>query len=133
MDLKDLTPKSDEIEVVLVHPNTGEPLMNGDSDEEMTITVYAPHTKEYRSALFEQAELQIARNQKGGKKSQQFLEQQDSGIELMARITKKWDITYDGVKPRLTFERALGVYKDCFWMKKQIETAIDDSLNFMKG
>jgi len=41
MDLKNLTPTSDTIEVILVHPNTLEPLMNeGTKKREMSITLH---------------------------------------------------------------------------------------------
>ena len=47
MDLKDLTPKTDEIVVTIKHPVSGEVLKNDDSSD-MVITVYAPHSKEYK-------------------------------------------------------------------------------------
>jgi hypothetical protein len=65
MDLKNLTPASDTIEVILVHPNTLEPLMNEGSDNEMSITLYAPHSKEYKKLVHEQTDKRIAAMQKG--------------------------------------------------------------------
>jgi hypothetical protein len=50
MDLMDLKPKSDTIEVILKHPNTLEPLTNDDGSE-MTVTVHAQHSKEYTEEL----------------------------------------------------------------------------------
>ena len=41
---------SDTLDVVLVHPSTLEPLLNDDKSE-MTITMYAPHSKEYKAAV----------------------------------------------------------------------------------
>ena len=60
MDLKNLTPASDTIEVILVHPNTLEPLMNEGSDNEMSITLYAPHSKEYKKLVHEQTDKRLA-------------------------------------------------------------------------
>ena len=50
MDLKNLTPTSDTVDVTIVHPTTLEPLTNDDKSE-MTITMYAPHSKEYKAAV----------------------------------------------------------------------------------
>jgi len=44
MDLMNLKPTSDTVEVKLVHPNTGDQLKNDDKTD-MTITVYASHSK----------------------------------------------------------------------------------------
>ncbi len=61
MDLKNLTPTSDTIEVILVHPNTLEPLMNeGTKKREMSITLHAPHSKEYKKLVHEQTDKRLA-------------------------------------------------------------------------
>ena len=48
MDLKDLTPTSETLEVKIVHPTTQEPFLNDDKSQ-MVIEVYAPHTKKYNA------------------------------------------------------------------------------------
>ena len=47
MDLKDLTPNLDDVVVEIKHPSTGDTLKNDDGTV-MTITVLAPHSKEYK-------------------------------------------------------------------------------------
>ena len=49
MDLKDLTPNLDDIVVEIKHPATGDVLKNDDGTN-MTITILAPHSKEYKKA-----------------------------------------------------------------------------------
>ena len=66
MDLKDLTPKSDTFEVKLVHPNTGDALKNDDKTD-MTITVHASHSKEYKAAMHEQTNKRLKAMQSGKK------------------------------------------------------------------
>ena len=65
MDLKNLTPTSDTVDVTIVHPTTLEPLTNDDKSE-MTITMYAPHSKEYKGILHHQTNKRLKQAQ--GKK-----------------------------------------------------------------
>jgi hypothetical protein len=132
-DLKDLTPKSDEIVVVIKHPATGEPLKN-DNKSEMTITIYAPHSKEYKKVLHEQTNKRLKKMQsKGGNKDITAEEIEEATLEALAKTTKEWNITYGGELPKLTLAKAREVYEDVFWIRSQIEGAIEDSLDFMKA
>lgn len=132
MDLKDLTPKSDEIVVVIKHPAKGEPLKNDDKSE-MTITIYAPHSKEYRKVLHEQTNKRLKKMQSKGNKDITAEEIEESTLEALAKTTKEWNITYGGEVPKLTIQKAKEVYEDVFWIRSQIEEAIEDSLDFMKA
>ncbi len=67
MDLMNLKPTSDTVEVKLVHPNTGDQLKNDDKTD-MTITVYASHSKEYKSAMHEQTNKRLKAMQSGKNK-----------------------------------------------------------------
>ena len=132
MDLKDLTPKSDEIVVVIKHPSTGEPLKN-DNKSEMTITIYAPHSKEYKKVLHEQTNKRLKKMQSKGNKDITAEEIEEATLEALAKTTKEWNITYGGELPKLTLAKAREVYEDVFWIRSQIEGAIEDSLDFMKA
>lgn len=131
MDLKDLTPSSDTVEVTVVHPSTFEPLTNDDGSE-MTITMYAPHSKEYKAAIHEQTNKRLKQSQ--SKKKVEFTAEdlEDAGLELLAKTTKAWKITYDGKKPKLTVSAAKEIYSEVFWIKDQIEEALSNSLDFTK-
>ncbi len=127
MDLKDLTPKGDTVEVKIKHPISKAPLTNEDGTE-MTITVYAPHTSQYKSELFAQANKRI--NSENDKPlSAEELE--DSTITLYATATKEWNITYDGEQPKLTKEKAKSIYKEVFWIRDQLDQTVSNYLNFM--
>ena len=132
MDLKDLTPKSDEIVVVIKHPATGETLKNDDKSE-MTITIYAPHSKEYKKVLHEQTNKRLKKMQSKGNKDITAEEIDEATLEALAKTTKEWNITYGGEVPKLTLTKAREVYEDVFWIRSQIEGAIEDSLDFMKA
>lgn len=132
MDLKDLTPKSDEIVVVIKHPATGEPLKNDDKSE-MTITIYAPHSKEYKKVLHEQTNKRLKKMQSKGNKDITAEDIEEATLEALAKTTKEWNITYGGEAPKLTVTKAKEVYEDVFWIRSQIEEAVEDSLDFMKA
>jgi len=127
MDLKDLTPKSNVVEVVVKHPISKEPLTNDDGSQ-MKIVVYAPHSKEYKSQLFSQTNARIAR---GSDNKITAEELEESVITLYSGCTKEWNITYDGKKPELTPETAKKLYEEVFWIRDQIDDALGNYLNFM--
>ena len=58
MDLKDLTPINDTVNVPIVHPTTLDPLLTDDKYE-MSINVYAPHAKKYNKAVFEKTDRRL--------------------------------------------------------------------------
>lgn len=132
MDLMDLTPKTDLIVVTIKHPLTEEPLKNEDGSE-MTITVYAPYSKEYKSVVHGIANKRLKAAQ--GKKSTEYTmeELEAATLESLVKTTKEWNITYGGGKPKLTEAKAKEVYDKVFWIKAQIEGAVETSLDFMKA
>ena len=127
MDLKDLTPKSNVVEVVVKHPISKEPLTNDDGSQ-MKIVVYAPHSKEYKTELFAQTNSRIAR---GPDKQITAEELEESVINLYGVCTKEWNITYDGKKPEFSVNKAKEIYTEVFWIRDQLDTALGNYLNFM--
>jgi len=131
MDLKDLTPSSDTVEVTIVHPNTYEPLTNEDGSP-MVITMYAPHSKEYKAALHEQTNRRLKQAQSKKKMEITAEDLEAATIELLAKTTKDWKITFGGVKPKFNVDKAKEIYEEVFWIKDQIEEALGNSLDFTK-
>ena len=132
MDLMDLKPTSDTVDVFLKHPTTFEQLNNEDGTQ-MVITLAAPHSKDYKSAVHEQTNKRLKQSQ--AKKKVDFTSEdlEESTLTLLAKVTKSWKITYGGVKPQLTIPKAKEVYAEVFWIKDQIEEAVADSLDFTKA
>jgi len=126
MDLLKLVPTTDTIEVELKHPNTFEPLKNDDGSI-MTIVVFAPHSKEYKAAMHEQTNIRLKQMQtKGGRSSTSITAEdlEESGIKMLVKTTKSWNITAGGKKPKLTDDEAKKIYSEVFWIKDQIEEAV---------
>jgi hypothetical protein len=120
------------IEVKLVHPNTGDKLKNDDKTD-MTITVHASHSKEYKAAMHEQTNKRLKSMQSGKKQEITAQDMEEAGLSLLSKITDSWDITYGGEKPKLTVAKAKELYDEVFWIKDQIEEALADSLDFTKA
>lgn len=122
MDLSQIVPHSDEIVVTLKYPNTDNVLENDDGTP-MTITLHAPHTKEYKAVVYEQANKRI----KEGKQEFSIEAWEESSTDLLIKITKSWDITFGGKKPKLTESKAKEVYtsKAGFWIAEQLQEGIN--------
>jgi hypothetical protein len=132
MDLKDLTPKSDVVVVELKHPVTQEPLLNED-DSPMTVSLYAPHTKEYKTVLWAVTDERLKAAAKTGKIEVKAEDLEVQSIESLAKTTKEWSITFDSEKPTLSYDKAKQIYTEVFWIKDQLEAALSSYLDFLKG
>lgn len=131
-DLLDLTPKSDTIVVTIKHPVSQEPLKN-DNGSEMTITIYAPYSKEYKRVVHDIAQKRLKKAQKEGRQEFSLEDIEEASLDSLSMTTKEWNITYGGEQPELTVDKAKEVYDKVFWIKSQIETAVEQSLDFMKA
>lgn len=132
MDLRDLTPKSNTVEVLLVHPSSGEELHNEDGTP-MTITLFAQHSPEYKTVFYEISDERLKTMSKDGKIELKTADMEKANLEVLAKTTKEWNITFDGEQPDLTVDKAAAIYKEVFWIKEQLEVALANSLDFMKG
>ena len=128
MDLMNFIPTTDTIDVVVKHPSTYEPLTNEDGSE-MTITVYAPHSKEYKAAVHEQTNIRLKQMQSKGNKTNAITaeELEVASIKMLAKTTKAWNITFGGEQPEFTVDAAKKLYQDVFWIKDQIEEAVAEA------
>jgi hypothetical protein len=131
MDLMDLKPKSDTIDVELVHPVSLEPITNDDGSN-MTIKLFATHSKQYRLALHEQQDSRIKKSQKDGVNSISAADIEQDTLSLLANITCEWDITYNKEKPKLSVNKAKSLYEDVLWLRSQVEEALNKNTNFLE-
>lgn len=129
MDLKDFAPKSDEVEVVVKHPKNGEPLTNKDGSN-MVIVLHAPHSKAYKEAMYEQTNKRLKVAQSSGDMNLTAQDLEEASLELLSKATKSWKITYDDKQPKLTAAKAKAIYEELFWLKPQLEEALNNSQAF---
>ena len=129
MDLMNLIPTTETIEVELKHPQTFEPLKNEDGSV-MTITVYAPHSKEYKAAVHQQTNIRLKQMQAKGNRNTNVItaeELEAATIKMLVKTTKDWNITSGGKQPKFTTDEATKIYQEVFWIKDQIEGAVADA------
>ena len=132
MDLKDLTPNLDDLVVELKHPSTGKSLKNDDGSV-MTITMFAPHSKEYKRAQHDQINKRLSKANKGLETELDYSDIEQAALEVLAQATKSWNLTYNGEVPKCTVVKAKAVYAEVFWIKDQLEEVANNSLDFMKA
>jgi len=128
MDLLDLTPTSNTVEINLVHPNTGDPLLNDDGST-MWVEVYAMHSPEYKKV--NHAKINERLNRKS--KEVDYADIEDATIEILSSVTKAWNITYNKECPKPTQKNSREVYEKVFWIREQIDAGLNNSLDFTKG
>jgi len=132
MDLMDLKPTSNTVEVTLKHPNTNLELKNDDKSP-MTITLHASHSKEYKAVMHEQTNKRL-RDMQGGK-GQDITAQdmEEATLAMLSKITCAWNIQYGKEKPELSIDKSREIYDEVFWIKDQVEEALATSLDFTKA
>ena len=102
----------------------------------MTITVYAPHSKEYKAAVHEQTNIRLKQMQAKGNRNNNTItaeELETATVKMLAKTTKDWSITFGGEQPKFTVEAAKKLYEDVFWIKDQIEEAVSTSEVFTQA
>ena len=132
MDLKDLTPNLDDIVVVVKHPKSGEVLKNEDGSD-MTITLLAPHSKPYKKVQHEQINKRLKKAQNSKNQDVDYSDIEEATLEVLSKVTKSWNITFDGEQPKFTPTKAKEIYEEVFWIKAQLEEEVSDSLDFIKA
>lgn len=131
MDLSNFIPKSDVATFEIRNPIDGEILVKDDGSE-MTVTVYLPHSKEYKAAVHEQNNKRITRAQKGKTVyTSEDLEQ--ATLDLLTKTTKDWNVQLNGQSLKFSQEKAKEVYESLPWLKVQILQQQEDLVNFTKG
>lgn len=132
MDLNNLIPTDDTIVVEIKHPVTDEPLLKDDG-KVMTITVFAPHSSQYKSAVHEQTNKRIQKAAKGKKITFTAEEIENATLELLAKTTKDWNIQLNGKSPKFSVGEAMDLYGKLPWLKAQVLEAQEDYSAFLKG
>ena len=130
-DLFALIPTDDTISIVVKHPITDEPLVKDDG-KEMTITVYAPHSGQYKAVLHEQTNKRIQKASKGKRVTFTAEELENVTLELLAKTTKDWNIQLNGKSPKFSVTEAVDLYSKLSWLKQQVLDAQEDYSAFLK-
>ena len=131
-DLSQLVPTSDIITVLLKHPVTDE-ILKKDDGTEMSITVYATHTKEYKAVIHEQTNKRIQKAQKNKKIVFSAEDIEIASVEVLAKTTKEWDLQFNKKPIKFSVAEAIDLYQKFPWIKDQVTEAQEDYTSFLKA
>jgi len=131
-DLSQLVPTSDIITVLLKHPVTDE-ILKKDDGTEMSITVYATHTKEYKAVIHEQTNKRIQKAQKNKKIVFSAEDIEIASVEVLAKTTKEWDLQFNKKPIKFSVVEAIDLYQKFPWIKDQVTEAQEDYTSFLKA
>lgn len=132
MDLLNLIPTDDIIVVSIKHPLTEEVLLKDDG-KEMTVTLYAPHSAQYKAVVHEQTNKRIQKAAKGKKISFTAEEIESATLDMLAKTTKDWNIQLSGKSPKFSVVEATDLYAKLPWLKNQLLEAQEDYSSFLKA
>lgn len=132
MSLKDIGTFKEAIDVELMHPITGEPLLNADKSQ-MTITVHGPYSKLYKKIMHDQQNRRLMKAQRtGGKLNLTAEEIEAASLDLLVKCTTDWNVTLEGDdKTKYSHEAVRETYLELPWVREQVETVLADTRAFL--
>ena len=112
--------------LVLVNPETEEPLLNS-KDKPMTIWLYSSD-----SATFKAIESKIYDKMRTKRNNPKYDVTQSRGLDILARCTTKFEnLELDGAELKYSYKVAKDLYKNYPEVKDQVDKFIGDRLNFL--
>lgn len=117
-------------DIELFHPATNE-------DLGITITVLGRDSAEFKRVQTEQSRRRMSKMQKSGSYKATAIpasEMEQDSIDLLASCTKGWkNLAYQGADLPFSFDNAVMIYAAMPWIREQIDQAVSDRANFIKG
>lgn len=117
-------------EVQIYHPGTNE-------DLGITINILGKDSDEFQKVSRAQSKKRMAKLAKGGgfRTSVISVEEIDrDGLELLAACTKSWSgVIVEGKTVECNKDNAIDLYERFPWIKEQVDAAMGDRANFIKG
>lgn len=123
--------------IKLYHPATGDILETSEKEpKEMTISLFASHTKEYKAASRKLAK--VMKKKFGHVKMHDLTEDQMNDIDsetadFLADITEDFHLYMNGELVKFSKAEALKIYSDeqYYWIRDQVQDGLKDARNFM--
>lgn len=117
-------------DVQIYHPGTNE-------DLGITIRVLGKDSDEFQKVSRSQSKRRLAKMNKGGFRNAITAtpeEIEQDGIDLLASCTKDWTgVIIDTKDIPFSKDNAVMIYERFPWIKEQVDIAIGDRANFIKG
>ena len=131
MGLNDIGKVKETTDVELLHPATGEVLLNDDGTP-MTITVHGPYSSTYKAVSHAQQNKRLMKAQRtGGKLNLSAEEIEASSLDLLVKCTEGWSLTLDKEPEEFSQDKARQVYLDHPWVREQVDAVFGDTRAFL--
>jgi len=131
MGLNDIGKVKETTDVELLHPATGEVLLNDDGTP-MTITVHGPYSSTYKAVSHAQQNKRLMKAQRtGGKLNLSAEEIEASSLDLLVKCTESWNLTLDKKPEDFSQDKARQVYLDHPWVREQVDAVFGDTRAFL--
>ena len=131
MGLNDIGKVKETTDVELVHPATGETLLNEDGTA-MTITVHGPYSSTYKAVSHAQQNKRLMKAQRtGGKLNLSAEEIEASSLDLLVKCTEAWNLTLDEKPEDFSQDKARQVYLEHPWVREQVDAVFGDTRAFL--
>lgn len=132
MSLLSVGKTKDTTDVVLYHPVSGEPLLNGDKTT-MTITIHGPYSARYKKISHEQQNRRLIKAQRsGGKLNLTAEEIEASALEILVKCVEAWHVTRDKDLEKFSEENVREVFVNLPWVREQVDAAFGDARAFLE-
>lgn len=131
MGLNDIGKVKETTDVELLHPATGEVLLNDDGTP-MTITVHGPYSSTYKAVSHAQQNKRLMKAQRtGGKLNLSAEEIEASSLDLLVKCTESWNLTLDKKPEEFSQDKARQVYLEHPWVREQVDAVFGDTRAFL--
>jgi len=131
MGLKDIGTVKETTDVELLHPATGEVLLNDDGTA-MTITVHGQYSSTYKAVSHAQQNKRLMKAQRtGGKMNLNAEELEAAAMDLLVKCTAGWNITLDKKPEDFSHDKVRHVYQEYPWVREQIDAVFGDTRAFL--
>ena len=131
MGINDIGKVKETTDVELVHPATGETLLNDDGTA-MTITVHGPYSSVYKSISHNQQNKRMMKAQRtGGKLNLTAEEMEASSLDLLVKCTEGWNVTLDKEPEEFSQDKVRQVYTEHPWVREQVDAVFGDTRAFL--
>ena len=131
MDISAFIPTVDTVDVELKNPVNMEVMTNADGSP-MTITMYLPHSKQYKEVRHAQTNKRIQESQKKNRKTITAEEIENETLDLLVKTTAGWNITYKDKQPKFSEDVAREIYELAAFIPEQLFEGVAEAEVFTK-
>lgn len=128
------TQQTDAVDMPLINPKDGTPLMDERQDppKPITIKVLGIDSKEYTSVRHQMQNKALKKVGSGGKLKISAEQLEDQELSLLVAVTKGWSgIVIEGQEHEFNTANARSLYLRFAWIREQVNEFVNDRANFL--